>query len=800
MALHKCAAKIVEDLRNVTPEEAQYIIESIQSIQADKSLSPSQATKKLADLRKSQRIYGTRKMKEMLMDITAVERISDELLSNTRWTTAIPNTAKRLKNMVLSVIEGREANMHTLENATRSALGRMDSEIIRPLRRQFTELGIDSLRGNADFESRLGKVLFTNQLDSGADNISPKINAAAKAIKNAQEQVRLKQNSAGASVMRNPSRIFGLKHNGRNIAKASFEEWSETLVRGLDLEESFGYLRAHVAKQNKGASAEELASLWEKAIEKELRADYDNFSKTASGEFGARIESPSASKIQRMEKGRTYKWDDSDAFLDYNNRFGTGTNIIDSTSLEFKRTGKEIGMMEFFGPNQIKNLDALVRKVADGIGESNTAAITEAALEARKSYSILTGRQLEGYGIPNEKAAVLAGAARSITSMAKLGYSAITAVLDYATTVMHAKSITGNNLFNSMLSSGLEIFRAIPKEGRKAFAEEAMLSLEMFQKELMLEITENSSVARGLTSMVEFFHKASGLEFMTQVMKKANGNLAIQHMNDIVTKGAKTTEQINTLKRYGITDADVKAMKELDTYITPKTIADSDIANKEDILRRYQSFILSSIDHGSPTPTVKTRRQLGMAHARGTLKGEAIRMMAQFKTTIWKVTTDIRERALMTSQTGKVTADMNTIASVAQFAVLSTSLGMLRYEVGKRIRDNDFETPVDFNDPKLYLEGFRVGGSAGIIADFAMPFLNPDLHPLVAKGILGSTAAGPVADSTTRMILASRDLILDKPRSGEKFAKEVKANIPYANLFYVQSVMNYIQKMIETDL
>ena len=226
------------------------------------------------------------------------------------------------------------------------------------------------------------------------------------------------------------------------------------------------------------------------------------------------------------------------------------------------------------------------------------------------------------------------------------------------------------------------------------------------------------------------------------------------------------------MTRYGISEADWGKLAAIEpgragdhSFLTPELIEDSELH------RKILTWMTNEAEFAAPTPGARERSFMLQGTRAGTVPGEIMRSMAQFKMFSIGVLMRNLPRAMEMGVPG-----------VANLVVMGTMLGYASmvtkdWAMGKEARDP--------TDPKTVGAAFLQSGGAGILGDMlAQDFSNYGTS-------LPDYAFGP-----TGAIATSIAEVYAAVRSGkDPSATAIKAayyNTPFANLFYTKAALNYL--------
>jgi len=227
----------------------------------------------------------------------------------------------------------------------------------------------------------------------------------------------------------------------------------------------------------------------------------------------------------------------------------------------------------------------------------------------------------------------------------------------------------------------------------------------------------------------------------------------------------------------------------LENYITQvgRTVTDAAVANlQDDLSSALRTMTIDRMHHAVIEPGARTRAFMLRGTQPGTVPGEMLRFVSQFKSfpvALVQMTLgrEVYGRGYDTIgqylKNGK--GDM---VGLASFIALSTAMGYAAMSAKDLLRGKN-PRPVD--DPRTWAAAMVQGGGLGIYGDFLFGKYNR------TGGSLSGSMAGPVVNLAD----TAADL-WTRIRTGDDFAatafNAALANTPFANLFYTRVAMDYL--------
>lgn len=519
------------------------------------------------------------------------------------------------------------------------------------------------------------------------------------------------------------------------------------------------------------------------------------------------------SRANRHNESRQIHFKDAQSYIDYWGQFGEkpAAQIL----LDHLHTmARDIAFIDFFGPNPnttYQTLRDMALTEATKAMPSKTVPLQGQAVRLDNLYNYASGKVIPTANVTIRK---VADGIANLNVAGKLGGS------------MFA-SLYGDKPIMEAVSH----LNALP-------------AIQRWQTELALLNPANSSDRRllqqqglmleGIRSGMQRFYEGLGSSDLTG--KIANATMRVtgmQAINDI-RKGAFGASLVNaignqiragvdfanlhesdirTLRNYGITEADwaVWKMAKLEDYgrgndamLTPEAISripDADLAafgNPEDVRRQAIVKLLGAVNSESEfavvTPGWRERAQFYADIQRGTVKGEIIRSVLQFKAFPWAQFQ--RGMDAVANADGKVGK-----AVMASYLIAATTLaGAMLMQTREVLAGKDPRKMTDQDWYKFWGAAFISGGALGIYGDF----LYSPTQTRYGSGIL-ETLSGPTIGPLSSMLLVNPLTAIQKRMEGKDthlLAQEIasgKSFIPGNNIWYTKAALDHLiwQRVME---
>lgn len=605
-----------------------------------------------------------------------------------------------------------------------------------------------------------------------------------------QDVVRQEANEAGAYINRMPGYIVRQSHDLFKIQRAGYEAWKAEILPRLDPRTFDG------VTDTDGF----------------LRAAYDGL---ASGVHlkapGETTGVPKTSSIaKKMSAERVLHFKSGDDWFAYNQVFGT-RSLREALIHGFQISAQNTGLMRRMGPNPRDNfnriVDEITRKIDDPEAKRKFQEASRGYLSQR--MSVVDGSARHPV---NAMGARVGGVVRALEGMAKLGGAVLSAFSDIG---LYASEMRYQG--KGYLSGVGEAIQGLAKgRNRKEMAEiDGMIGVAM--DGLSGEMTSRFSIAQDdipgtLSKMQQSFFKWNGLTWWTDTMR-ATAVRSMSHrlaLNVGNAFEALDPDLTRTLGLYGI-DADrwnvirQATTKEADgrAYLTTEGIEaldDSVVAPlvakptptairkvKRELADQVRAYFVDRSEYAVITPDQRTRAIMQRGTRPGTVEGEFLRFIGQFKSFPLAVIQKSMGREVYGRGAKSLTEAMRNgngeMLGLAKMILLTTAFGYAAMTAKDVFKGR---TPRDPLDQRTWAAAMVQGGGAGIYGDF----LFGELRTRFGGGPI-ATALGPTV-GTAEQILD----VIGRMRAGDDPSaaafRTLVSNTPFLNLFYTRAALDYL--------
>lgn len=615
----------------------------------------------------------------------------------------------------------------------------------------------------------------------------------AKIVHKYQEASRVTRNRFGAWIKSLPGYIVRQSHDMYRIREAGFDAWRETIEPRLDW--------------NKIEAEETFTSR-----ESFLRGVFDDLASgdhmhaIPRGEMGP-FKGP-GNLAKRASQSRTLHFTDADAWFDYNQQFGTG-QMNEAVITGLNSAARQAGLMKVLGTNPQANLEAVLSRVREGLKGKQRNDLKTAEGQVMDLLAHVDGRA----NIPGSAvAARVSNNLRAWQSMAKLGGALISSVTDLPVYASDIRYTQGKGYLSGIGDALGGLVQGRPK-GEKA---EMLSSLGVFFDSVMGDVFSRFD-AQDLTGkttgwLMQKFFRLNGLTWWTESLRGAS---ALSNAHYLALQAGKAFDALppETARAMGLYDIDAgkwdllrdSGVKLADgnQYLTPdgmRDVPDAKIeayltANgqkatpaavrnvREDLAGALRNFYIDRAHHAVIEPDARSRWWLLRGTQPGTVEGEMLRFIAQFKGFPTALIQKVMGRELFGSGADRLKdVGMTEVMGTAQLFLLMTAFGYGAMSAKDMLKG---KKPRDPTDPKTMAAAMLQGGALGIYGDFML-----GESSRFGRSVL-ETVAGPVPGA-----IADLDELRARAMHGDDVAaagfKQIINNTPFLNLFYSRIALDYL--------
>lgn len=650
----------------------------------------------------------------------------------------------------------------------------------------------------ADAMWRLGK----GQSTDGLMKESVKI---AEIITKWQEAARLDANKAGAWIRKMPGYIARQSHDMMKLRNAGYAAWRDSIMPKLDPVTFDGVADKDAFLRN---VYDGLASGVHLASEK------PDWMKGFKG---------SQNVARRASQERVLHFMDGRSWFEYNREFGVGS-VRESIYGGLEASARNTGLMRILGTNPENMVNYLADTISADLkgNEKALAAFNDARRSSIKNQMAeITGQT----NIPGSSALARFGSTtRAVDSMLKLGGAMISSFNDLASNALELR-YQGKNFMSALTESIQGRLKRYSSEEQKEILSSLGVYADSMRDEILQRFSGDVTLPGKVARLQRQFFRLNGLNWWTDASRNTTATM-ISHWlagNSKSPHASLNADLKRALDLHGIGEAEWNIYRTMDmkgsegrTFMTPdgiesvpdeviaKYVSDRNISVNERSIANARSelgdklrgYILDRVMVAMTEPTARTRAFMKQGTQPGTVQGELIRFIGQYKS----FTASFMQQALGRevfgrgytpaplgeSRWGSVTnalfkSGKGEMVGLAQVALWMTFFGYLSMQTKLMLKG---QTPRPA-DAKTFLAAAAQGGGLGIFGDFLFGEANR-----FGNGPITSLA-GPVAGSADQLVT-----LFQKARSGDAkagdFFRFTVDHTPFINLFWSRPILNYL--------
>jgi hypothetical protein len=667
-----------------------------------------------------------------VVKVADIDTRIQEAMALNKGVTRSQGTARVIEHTHNTIAAIRNENIGHLGDMLEAAQNRDGTGVLRNLGMRIFD--VDNPKMTAD----VVREVFRNA-DGSTGNKAAQ--AGAKAWLDTIEGMRLRFNKAGGDVGKLGYGYLTQAHDAVRVFKAGADTWAAKVLPLLDREQ---YVKPDGTLMGDSEVIGVLKSAWQTLTE-------GGANKTDPGQFKG-----VGAAANRGSDHRVLHFADGDAWMAYMKDFGEGS-LYDSMIGHVGKMARDIGMVEDWGPNAAQTFRVMadMAERTDGAGtlKSRSAGNTPQAY-----WDILSGTT----GMPENRVVARVGQdLRNVQTAAKLGGAVITSMTDAATI---ATTLRFNKLpYFEMLRN---IGQQFDKDTRRFLQAHGVIGEALASS---LNRWTGDHLTHSLSGRV------AGAVMKVSLMNAWSDGLRAAFsqtmMGGLARMAKKDWAKLDgwdqyLLARHGITEADWAIVRQatpdkLNGYemLTAESVRATGADGAQQVASKILGFVIDEAQFAVINPDMATRAiATGGGMQAGTLKGEAMRSFAQFKSFPIAMMTRHWRRIVETPQglegaprgfgahsaAGGVA---NRTAVFAALGVTSMLLGAGVLQVKALLQGKD---PYDATEEKFWMRAMAQGGGLGYFGDLIFKDPTEQRGNTVEQTI--GTVLGPVAGSVAGLV------------------------------------------------
>lgn len=627
----------------------------------------------------------------------------------------------------------------------------------------------------------------------------------AEIITKWQESSRLDANKSGAWIRKMPGYIARQGHDMMKIRAAGFDAWRDAILPRLAPQTFDGVSDRNAFMRN---VYDGLAS------GVHLSSEKPDWMKGFKG---------SQNVARRASQERVLHFLDGKSWHEYNQQYGVGS-LREAIYGGLEASARNTGLMRILGTNPENMVNYLADTISSDL-RGNEKALS-AFNDARRSQIKNQMAEVTGQtNIPGSSALARFGSAtRAVDSMIKLGGAMISSFNDLASNALELR-YQGKSFPQALTESIQGRLKRYSAPEQKQILSSLGVYADSMRDEILQRFSGDVSLPGKVSRLQRQFFKLNGLNWWTDASRNTTATMISHWLADNAGSAHKALN--GDLKRaldlHGIGEPEWDIYRQMDLsgsegrkFMTPdgmdsipddvisKYVSDRNVkvndksiqAGREELADKLRGYVLDRVMVAMTEPTARTRALMKQGTQPGTVEGELLRFIGQYKS----FTASFMQQALGRevfgrgyspaplgqSRWGSVTnallkSGKGEMVGLAQLALWMTVFGYMSMQTKLMLKG---QTPRPA-DSKTLLAAAAQGGGLGIFGDFLFGEANRFGNGPV------SSLAGPVAGNLDEIVTLFQKARSGDAKAGDAFRFTVD-HTPFINLFWARPAMNYL--------
>jgi len=781
---------------NFTPEEIATLYQQATDLHAE-DLSMDQIAAAISASTAHEQIAALAKLRNEKLQRNALARCMEHILNNFRGKEVEGISSLQVGSKYIR--KGAKASIDANQRA-------LNMHYLGGLLSELNALGPEHLKifnNNTQWRD-IARAMWQID-DAGVSGYTgPKeIKNIAEAIHKVQEEARIRANRAGAFIGKRKGYIVRQSHDRAKLDKIGFAEWSRDLENLLNWNEVLG----GAYRNNLSARQTFLREAWR---DLKLEGKVDDASNLLTKEYRV------GSEAKRLSHERVFIFNTPDAWCDYHEKYGA--RKFNETVLNgLEHLSNSTGLMETFGPAPQAAFQKIKKMTAEALeSEGNDK-------ELRRLQKGLIAQRLEWQQAEIDGTINIAGnptlahvgrCLRGWQNLTKLGGALLSSFSD-VTNFAAEMSYQGHSYLGSFLNGIMEV----ASKGRGSAGRQRMLAdCGVFFDTLIGDVGARFSgeVFDGKIAHAQrLLFKLNGLAWWTDSWKAAACDTMAHHMAELrnTSWGRLPRHRQDLFGQYNIDEGKWEIirkgqMKAADGkyYLTPSGIDSvpneafvaylksqgkeagnvAVAALRDEITQNLRTFYNDRTNYAVLENSAKTRAVLRRGHKPGTIDGELVRAIGQFKSFPIEQLNRSVARSLYGYGAESFSEALTSKSSISALASLLIPMTLIGYGSLATKALVAGKMPRDPRDIKTWMAAFEQGGGAGLYGDFLFGEASKMGNGPVTS-LLGPVLAS-MLDDTVKFAYSLRD---GDPKAMAAFRLLYK-NTPGNNLFYARGAFDYL--------
>ncbi|ENC6709937.1 hypothetical protein ABKY54_004547 [Vibrio harveyi] len=615
---------------------------------------------------------------------------------------------------------------------------------------------------------------------------------AAEVIRKYQELSRRDANRAGAWIKKQEGYITRQTHDIDRIGRENADEYITFLRSKLDLEKTL---------EDVDNEYEFFDSVY-KALSSGVHMSSSPKDITTAFKGNSNL-------ARKMSEGRLLHFKDADSWMDYNQKYGTGS-LISTVVSGLERAGQNTGLMRVLGTNPDSMYDVLYDRLSR---EVKTAEKRKHLADGKKRNDNFL-KEVNGLTrvAGNHMAAKYMSNIRAWQSMTKLGMALFSQFSDLAVYGSEVR-YQGGTMLHGIGESLQGLGKGRGNVEHRQIAANLGVAMDSFIGDISGRFDVDGDYSGLAQKAITTFFKWNGMTWWTDSLKRS---AAIGTSNRLFQQASKSFADVDpamkrVLELYAIGEPEwnviknaTQIMEDGTGLITPEALRNVDDGEfkallenaglnptdyrvellKDELESKIRAFVSDRQGYAVLEQDARSRAVFNRGTMRGTAGGELLRSISQFKQFPMLFLQRVigREIKGKAKSTGRGLAHDSTLYGVGSLIGAMTVAGYVSMSAKDIAKGR---TPRDPSDPKTWLAALQQGGGFGIYGDFLFGEV---------KNRFGGTLLDTIAGPSLSLISTLGDL-WGRMRSGDDLAASsfnaVINNSPFINMFYSRIALDY---------
>ena len=691
-------------------------------------------------------------------------------------------------------IEGARSSVDAM---TLALTGQYFGGMMADLRQRKLIVQFNSMKG--EFELEVAQALGDmNMKKPKGVKVSSDAKGIAEIVFKYQRRAMERENRAGGYILLKEGRVVRQSHRPDRMVKYGINEWKDEIRNKIDYEKM---------KISPDRIEGFLDSAYH-AIVSGVRLG------TERTDLSLAFKGP-GNLARRDASSRVIEFKTVDGWYAYDQKFGNAS-LRETVIQDIMRSAKSTALMTNFGTNPNAMFDRVFKNL-----EKKYQKDPKKLKQLRRSGKLINLNHIldEVTGDVNvigytdgasEKFARIAHGWRSIQTMAKLGGVWISALSDVAF-IASARIYHGRSMMDAWSDAFSAVFKGMTNDDMRITADMIGAGLEGQLGNFMSRANPVDDIPGKMSKTLGLFFKYNLLTPWTDSNKRGVMLMISNDFGRVADKAfdalPEDMRRILTIYNIDAKKWEIARMAAQDApdgrkYIMPGSIDDvrgamfdglSDGQQqrlRDEVREAFFMLLSDETETAVPTPGARERAILRRGYRPGTISGEAVRFVAQFKSFGVVAITRVLGRSVY-GYGSKTILEQLSRGVGANSALVNAAVGtsVMGYFVlqSKQIIAGKEPRP---NNIKTFLASMLQGGGAGIYGDFLFGQANRygggAIETLIGPGI-GSI--GDVVDLLQKV----KGIALGSGQDARGDAiRLLKNNTPFANLFYTKGAFDYL--------